>query len=86
MNLHCCVCTKVVLVHLTSVHIMLSCRLPRMARQASIADAAAASADAEEFEEERPGRGRATTRSPVIAPPLPSNSEESHPTVRSSQV
>ncbi len=60
---------------------MVSCRLPRMAGTASIA-----AADAEEFEEERPGRGRATTRSPVIAPPLPSNIEESHSTVRSSQV
>ncbi len=63
---------------------MVSCRLPRMAGTAHIADGAAA--DAEEFEEERPGRSRATTRSPVIAPPLPSNSEDSHPTVRSSQV
>ena len=63
---------------------MVSCRMPRMAGQASIAHGAAA--DAEESEEERPGRGRATTRSPVIAPSLPSNSEESHSTVRSSQV
>jgi len=55
-----------------------------MAGPASIADGAAA--DAEEFEVERPGRGRAATRSPVIAPPLPSNSEESQPTVSSSQV
>lgn len=69
-------------VHSVSVHIMVSCRMPRMAGQASIAQGA----DAEESEEERPGRGRATTRSPVIAPSLPSNSEESHPTVRSSQV
>lgn len=71
---------------LISAHIMVSCRLPRMANTASTADGAGAGADAEEVEEERPGRGRATTRSPVIAPPLPSNSEESHPSVRSSQV
>ena len=84
LMLHCCVCTEKVQVQLVSAHIMVSCRLPRMAGQASIADGAAA--DAEEIEEERPGRGRATTRSPVIAPALPSNSEESHSTVRSSQV
>lgn len=66
------------------VSVAASTRVPRMAGQASIAHGA--DADAEESEEERPGRGRATTRSPVIAPSLPSNSEESHPTVRSSQV
>lgn len=66
------------------VSVAASTRVPRMAGQASIAHGA--DADAEESEEERPGRGRVTTRSPVIAPSLPSNSEESHPTVRSSQV
>ncbi len=75
---------KKVRFHLVSAHIMVFCRLPSMAGTASIADAAAA--DAEEIEGERPGRGRATTRSPVIAPPLPSNSEESQSAVRSSQV
>lgn len=47
---------------------------------------AAASSSAEDTEQERRGRGRAATRSPVMAAAPHGDTDERHATVRSSQV
>ena len=70
----------IIMKHLTSTVFAVYHRLPRVQ---AIAPAAV---PAEDTESERPGRGRAATRSPVTAAAPLVETDERHATVRSSQV